>query len=32
MPGVVGHGLVEPRLVSDVLVAREGRVDHRTAI
>jgi ribose 5-phosphate isomerase A len=32
MPGVVGHGLFEPSLVSDVLVAREGRVDHRTAI
>ena len=32
MPGVVDHGLFEPRLVSDVLVARDGRVDHRTAI
>jgi ribose 5-phosphate isomerase A len=32
VPGVVDHGLFEPALVSDVLVARDGRVDHRTAI
>jgi ribose 5-phosphate isomerase A len=32
VPGVVDHGLFEPELVSDVLVARDGEVDHRTAI
>jgi ribose 5-phosphate isomerase A len=32
VPGVVDHGLFEPALVSDVFVARDGRVDHRTAI
>jgi ribose 5-phosphate isomerase A len=31
VPGVVGHGLFEPALVTDVLVGRGGRVDHRTA-
>jgi ribose 5-phosphate isomerase A len=29
-PGVVGHGLFEPRLVSDVMIGRDGSVDHRT--
>jgi ribose 5-phosphate isomerase A len=28
-PGVVDHGLFAPSLVSDVLVAREGEVEHR---
>ena len=29
-PGVVGHGLFEPALVSDVLIARGEDVEHRT--
>ncbi len=29
-PGVVDHGLFAPALVSDVLVAREGRVERRS--
>jgi ribose 5-phosphate isomerase A len=28
-PGVVAHGLFGPELVTDVVVAREGAVDHR---
>ena len=28
-PGVIGHGLFPPELVSDVLVARDGDVEHR---
>ncbi len=28
-PGVVGHGLFAPALVSDVLIARGGSVEHR---
>jgi ribose 5-phosphate isomerase A len=31
VPGVVDHGLFPPRLVTDVVIARDGRVDHRTA-
>jgi ribose 5-phosphate isomerase A len=31
VPGVVDHGLFGPALVTDVLLARDGRVDHRTA-
>lgn len=30
-PGVVGHGLFEPALVSDVLIARGEDVEHRIA-
>jgi ribose 5-phosphate isomerase A len=29
VPGVVGHGLFEPALVSDVLIARGEQVEHR---
>jgi ribose 5-phosphate isomerase A len=29
-PGVSGHGLFPPSLVTDVVVAREGEVEHRT--
>ena len=29
-PGVVGHGLFEPRLTSDVLIGRDDAVEHRT--
>jgi ribose 5-phosphate isomerase A len=29
-PGVSGHGLFPPSLVTDVVVARDGSVDHRT--
>lgn len=29
VPGVVGHGLFEPALVHDVLVARGEEVEHR---
>jgi ribose 5-phosphate isomerase A len=29
-PGVVGHGLFEPRLVSDVMIGRGDSVEHRT--
>jgi ribose 5-phosphate isomerase A len=29
-PGVSGHGLFPPSLVTDVVVARDGDVDHRT--
>ncbi len=29
-PGVVGHGLFPPGLVSDILVARSGELEHRT--
>ena len=29
LPGVVGHGLFAPDLVSDVLIGRGGAVDHR---
>jgi len=28
-PGVVGHGLFEPRLTSDVIIGRGGAVEHR---
>jgi ribose 5-phosphate isomerase A len=28
-PGVVGHGLFEPALVADILIARDGAVEHR---
>jgi ribose 5-phosphate isomerase A len=28
-PGVVGHGLFEPRLTSDVIIGRDGAVEHR---
>jgi ribose 5-phosphate isomerase A len=28
-PGVVGHGLFEPRLTSDVLIGRDDAVEHR---
>jgi ribose 5-phosphate isomerase A len=28
-PGVIGHGLFPPELVTDVLVARDGDVEHR---
>ena len=30
IPGVVEHGLFPPALVSDVLIARDGEVEHRT--
>lgn len=30
IPGVVAHGLFEPALVSDVLIARGDEVEHRT--
>lgn len=29
-PGVVGHGLFEPRLTSDVIIGRAGSVEHRS--
>lgn len=29
-PGVIGHGLFEPALVSDVMIGRDGSVEHRT--
>lgn len=29
VPGVVGHGLFEPELVHDVVVARDSEVEHR---
>ena len=29
-PGVVGHGLFEPRLTSDVIIGQDGAVEHRT--
>jgi len=29
-PGVVGHGLFEPRLTSDVIIGRDDAVEHRT--
>jgi ribose 5-phosphate isomerase A len=29
-PGVVGHGLFEPRLTSDVIIGRGDEVEHRT--
>ena len=28
-PGVVEHGLFEPTLVADILIAREGAIEHR---
>jgi ribose 5-phosphate isomerase A len=28
-PGVVGHGIFAPALTSDVIVARDGQVEHR---
>lgn len=30
VPGVVGHGLFEPRFTSDVLIGGDGTVEHRT--
>ena len=30
VPGVVGHGLFEPALTSDVLIGGDGTVEHRT--
>jgi ribose 5-phosphate isomerase A len=30
VPGVVGHGLFEPKLTSDVLIGGDGTVEHRT--
>ncbi len=29
-PGVIGHGLFEPALVSDVIIGRPGGAEHRT--
>jgi ribose 5-phosphate isomerase A len=29
-PGVIGHGLFESALVSDVMIGRDGSVEHRT--
>ena len=29
-PGVVAHGLFGPELITDVVVARDGAVDHTT--
>lgn len=29
MPGVIGHGIFPPSLIADVLVAANGRVEHR---
>jgi ribose 5-phosphate isomerase A len=28
IPGVVGHGLFEPELIDDVLIARDGGIEH----
>ena len=29
-PGVVDHGLFAPELLSDILIARGGEIEHRT--
>jgi ribose 5-phosphate isomerase A len=32
VPGIVGHGLFPPALVTDVIIARGAEVEHRVLV